>query len=101
MRPDCHRLVAAALISLGLAAAAQGTSADRDLYVTNDPARSCMVVEPGAGETPSRCYVVECDAFGNRCACPNELPNGWKQPLTAEQCRQLGVSLRSEERRVG
>lgn len=89
------------LIGLGLVPRTGGaqstrTWADRELYFTKDPTRATclMPVEREAGEAISRCYVIECDASGDHCACPIKLPNGWMQPLTGDQCRQLGLTLR-------
>lgn len=88
-------------IGLGLApwmGAAQGTgtSTERALYFTNDPGRAACLYpeEVRTGETTGRCYVMACAADGVNCACPIELPNGWKQPLSAEQCQQFGQLLR-------
>ncbi|HEY8205865.1 MAG TPA: hypothetical protein VIG99_00190, partial [Myxococcaceae bacterium] len=93
--------VAAALIGVLLApgtgtAQQPGASAGRELYFTYDPNRStCLMPEaPGSGEGSSRCYVMECGVAGDHCICPLKLPNGWRQPLTEDQCQQLGQMLR-------
>src|SRR5262245_58129245 len=100
MRPYRHPLVATVLISLSLiprpgASQSTGTSADRELYFTKDPTQAAclMTEERTTSESSSRCYVIECDAFGDHCACPVKLPNGWMQPLSEDQCRQLGLVL--------
>jgi hypothetical protein len=36
---------------------------------------------------------MECAVGGEHCTCPLKLPNGWKQPLSGEQCQQLGQIL--------
>jgi hypothetical protein len=98
MRPHRHLLVATVLVGLGLVprmGAAQAVSTSRSLYVTYDAARStCLLPEASAATaTSGRCYIMECDASGGRCSCPLALPNGWKQPLTLDQCRQLDKML--------
>src|SRR5262245_47495005 len=98
LRPFSHRnlLAVAALIGLALAprtGSAQGVSADTNLCVMNVPDHmTCIVTEetkPENKQTPARCHVVECDASGKNCTSPPALPNGWKQPLAAEQCQQI------------
>jgi hypothetical protein len=100
MRPHRHLLVAVVLIGLGMvpqtgAAQGTGTSAARGFYLTTDPTRmTCLLPEESkTGEATGRCYVMECAAGGDRCTCPLKLPNGWKQPLSGEQCQQLGQLL--------
>src|SRR5262249_6324467 len=65
------------------------------LYLTTDPTRvTCLLPEElKTGETTGRCYVMECAAGGDHCTCPLKLPNGWTQPLSGEQCQQLGQLL--------
>jgi hypothetical protein len=100
MRPHRHLLVAAVLIGLGMVpqtgvAQGTGTSAARGLYLTTDPTRmTCLLPEDSkTGEATGRCYAMECAPGGDRCTCPLKLPNGWKQPLSGEQCQQLGQLL--------
>jgi len=101
MRPHHYLLAAVVLIGLGIVprtgtAQGTGTSSERALYLTNDPTRATCLLpeEPEIGKTTGRCYIMECAANGDHCACPDKLPNGWNQPLTADQCWQLGQILR-------
>jgi len=79
---------------------ARGQGAGLQYYYSPNPGDGCSV------DADRPCSIVECDAVGKQCACPLVLPNGWKRPLTKEQCEWASRSLplyRSDEvdRRLG
>ena len=46
-----------------------------------------------SGETERPCSIVECRPGWKNCACPLVLPNGWKRPLSKEQCDAASRTL--------
>jgi hypothetical protein len=78
----------AILLALALATSpAHGQGADVQYYYLPEPTSDVCSAPPG-----SPCSIVEC-GLGWRCACPLVLPNGWKRPLTKEQCETARRTL--------
>lgn len=76
-----------ALILLATSARGQGYGSPlRRTYYVDDPAKSVC------SDHGQPCSIVVCEAEQN-CMCPLALPNGAKQPLSAEQCRAASLEL--------
>jgi len=79
-----RRMLVLALVLASAAARAQDI--DLQYYYSPEP----TICSGGSGHS---CSIVECKPGWKNCACPLVLPNGWKRPLSKEQCDAASRTL--------